>query len=110
MSNLDISFFGADAKQLMDENPDVVRQINRYFERQANDAIVRIYVYPRSLYDSKLEWAGVITSPAGRYTLTIKQRILAGAITFEPVSNYELETSPQRIRPSQWFPGATTHQ
>ena len=110
MSNLDISFFGADAKQLMDENPDVVRQINRYFGRRANNAIVRIYIYPRSFYDSKLEWAGVVTSPAGRYTLAIKQRVPAGAITFEPVSDYELKTSPQRIQPSQWFPSAATHQ
>jgi len=117
MSNLDIQYLGADAVQLRAENPDVVRQIDRYFKRRAEHAAVRIYVYPRSFYDSKLEWAAVITSPTGRNTLTIKQRVPAGSITFEHISNHETTNQLQpantrrqghQANASRWFPTANT--
>ena len=92
MSNLDIQYLGADAVQLKTENPDVVRQIDRYFKRRAEHAAVRIYVYPRSFYDSKLSGCCHYLS-TGRSTLTIKQRVPAPSPS---------NTSPTMKRPANF--------
>lgn len=74
MTNLDLTFLGADSERLMNDSPSVVRQITRYFEHQNRTGTsIRVYTYPRTLVDTRLEWVAIISSPTGRHTVTIKQ-------------------------------------
>jgi len=76
-----ISFYGDDVRKTLTDNYDVVRAIWAACATLI-DATIKIHVFPRVVDSQPLEWSMNISSPVGRKTVTVTQRVPAGGVLF----------------------------
>ena len=78
-----ISYLGDQVQETLAASVEVAQAIVLYCAEAVN-ATVKVYTEPRTGDGSPLEWSLSISSPAGRQTVTVTQRIPLGAVRFSP--------------------------
>ena len=74
-----VTFFGDDVEQVLADNADV-RHFIDLAALEIPSALVKVYVYPRPP-ERPLEWSVSVTSPTGRRTFSVVQRVPLGRIS-----------------------------